>query len=190
MRAVIFAVGLTRGIAGIARRVTFGLQGGTEGNIAGGLLGDLGIAGSLLGGLAGNARQPGSLAIGNTRIAGDVDCFICDPSLASRTLAYPLCGRTTGLELERADRSLSRRETEVRFAADSPLEEEDSNPRPFARNPGGSPSFKGGWWQPQFVEPASQPVSARRNPSARIGRSQVATRLSRQGQSSKEANLR
>jgi hypothetical protein len=30
--------------------------------------------------------------------------------------------RTTGLELEPADRCLSRRETEVRFAADSPLE--------------------------------------------------------------------
>jgi hypothetical protein len=41
------------------------LQGSTEANIARGLLGDLGIAGSLLGGLAG---------IGNTRIAGDVDC--------------------------------------------------------------------------------------------------------------------
>ena len=37
-------------------------------------------------------------------------------------LRTPLCGRTTGLELERADRSLSRRETEVRFAADSPVE--------------------------------------------------------------------
>jgi hypothetical protein len=66
--------GLTRGIAGIACRLTFGLQGGTESNIARGLLGDLDNAGSLLGGLAGNARQPGSLAIGNTRIAGDVDC--------------------------------------------------------------------------------------------------------------------
>jgi hypothetical protein len=40
--------GLTRGIAGIARRLTFGLQGGTESNIARGLLGDLDNAGSLL----------------------------------------------------------------------------------------------------------------------------------------------
>jgi hypothetical protein len=45
-----------------------------QAHIARGLLGDLDNAGSLLGGLAGNARQPGSLAIGNTRIAGDVDC--------------------------------------------------------------------------------------------------------------------
>jgi hypothetical protein len=72
--AVVCVVGPDARIAGIARRLTFGLQGGAESNIARGLLGDLDNAGSLLGGLAGNARQPGSLAIGNTRIAGDVDC--------------------------------------------------------------------------------------------------------------------
>jgi len=79
---------LTRGIAGIAGRLAFGLQdditggllgdfciaGGLVGGLTGGLLGDLCISGGLFGGLTGNARQPGILALGNARIAGDVDC--------------------------------------------------------------------------------------------------------------------
>src|ERR1700738_22179 len=71
---------LASGVAGIAGRLLFGLEGDIRGalpgdlGIAGRLLGfRSGIAGGLLGGLMGNAGQPGSFALGSARIASDVD---------------------------------------------------------------------------------------------------------------------
>ena len=71
---------LASGIAGIAGRLAFGLQG----DVMGGLPGDLGIArrllgfhggiaGGLLGGLTGNAGQPGTVTLGSARRASDAD---------------------------------------------------------------------------------------------------------------------
>src|SRR6202035_1812747 len=87
---------LASGVAGIAGRLLFGL----EGDIMGGLPGDLGIAGrllgfrsgiagGLLGGLMGNAGQPGSFALGSARIASDVDRVARGLSLGECRVVYP-----------------------------------------------------------------------------------------------------
>src|SRR3984893_18733 len=76
---------LASGVAGIAGRLLFGL----EGDIMGGLPGGGGIAGGLRGGLRGNAGQPGSFALGSARIASDVDRVAGGLSFGECRVVYP-----------------------------------------------------------------------------------------------------
>src|SRR4029077_18216818 len=98
---------LASGIAGVAGRLALGLQGdvigglpgdlGTAGrllgfhrSIAGGLRGFLGgIAGGLLVGLTGNAGQPGSVALGRAPVASDARSLPGGPAFGECRIVCP-----------------------------------------------------------------------------------------------------